>query len=849
MGKIALQISGMRCAGCVGEVGQAIAAVDGVTDVDVSLDEGRAIVQTLQAEPTPEPMVAAVREAGFEATVEEAVERDSPASPPPAESSHLASAKANEQEQPDAALSSDGERGETIRLDIEGMHCASCVSQVESSLAAVDGVAVAHVNLPLNQATVRLKPDSNAAADEAVVDSLLHAVERAGYRASTADTVDQLADWAKRETAEQQAWLRRFLVASAGLAYLILAEPLMLAPTMGGYLSLLIAAIVHIVSGAPFYRGALLRLKHGSANMDSLVALGSGAALAAAVAGQFGLIRPMPFLESVMILAFLSLGRWLESRARRSASAAIMSLMEMTEDTTRVVRGSRIVEVATRDVQIDEVMVVEPGESVPLDGRIIDGQSHLDESWLSGEAKPVAKREGDEVFAGAVNQTNALRVRVARGEDDTVLARVVQLVRDTQQTKTHVQRLADTVVAWFTPAVLLIAAVTMLSWWLMGEPYFGLHCTIAVLVVACPCALGLATPTAILVASGRAAKRGLLIRNAEALEVGGLVDAVLLDKTGTITAGEPQVAAIRVAAEVDENELLRLAASVESLSRHPLAKAIRKEAEQRDLPLDEASSLEVHDGEGVEGRLPDCTVWIGNERLLRRVLQVPSEQAIAAVPDELQAAADEQQGRGRTVVWVLREQQLLGWLAIADAASPGAAKAIETLKADKIRVAMATGDRRDTAEAIAREVGLEEIHAELQPADKLQLIERWRKEGRRVAMVGDGVNDSPALAAADLAVAMGAGADIALEAADVVLVERDLSAVVEVLGLARTTRRIIRQNLAWAFAYNVLLIPVAAGVFAVWGLSMQPALAAAAMALSSVSVVLNALRVRVRASD
>ena len=874
MTTILIEITGMHCQGCVRSVTGALTALPGVANVQVSLEQESASVD-LDAGISGAEMIPgieqAIRDCGFQL---QAISRDETAGVASGQSEandrtidpddkavplysigqlgqdarigpSLEESPSNfpTEDRPDspsretARSQSPSVAGFAIKLEIEGMHCASCVSQVESALSQVGQVASAHVNLPLKQATVR----TAKSASPVNVESLIDAVRRAGYSARVAlDSAERVEQIELRDLAERRGWLLRGAASAVALVLLLAAGPLAWIPSYGGWFSFVIASVLQIYAGGPFFIGAFRRLSAGSANMDTLVALGTGVAFAAAVAGHFGIGERMTFAEPAMIFTFLTTGKWLESRARGQASKAIFGLMKLTSDEAKVVRKGVAESVATRDVLCGETILVEPGETAPLDAIVSDGVSHMNESWLTGESTPVPKQVGETIFAGAINLDGALQANVTRELDDTTLAQVVHLVHETQQTKTDVQRLADQVVAWFVPIVLAIAFVTTIGWSVAGDWTSGVRCAVAVLVVACPCALGLATPMAILVGSSRGARRGILVKNAQSLESGGIVDVVLLDKTGTITAGQPEVVAVGVEPGVKDDVLLQIAASVESSSRHPLAAAIARRAKLEGLETRVASELVIHEGLGIEAKLDSDRILIGAARLLAREgIEVPAAQVE-------QAAVHEESSK--TVVWISKQDHLLGWIAIADHIPSESHEAVAELKRRGIEVVMLTGDQEKTAEAVAREVGVSRVKAELKPQDKLDFVDRLRREGRVVAMVGDGVNDGPALVAADVGLAMGAGADIAVDSADIVLVNSGLHGAVETLDLAKSTRSIVRQNLAWAFGYNVVLLPVAAGLFANVGLRLHPAMAAAAMAMSSISVVLNALRVGWRSS-
>ena len=583
---------------------------------------------------------------------------------------------------------------------------------------------------------------------------------------------------------------------------------------------------------------ALRVLRRGGANMDTLVALGTTTAyiagVYAAVAGSPGMYG----MDAAMILTFVTLGKWLEARAKGRASQAIASLAALTPVTASVVREGTPVPASIDEVHAGDLLLVRPGDRVPLDAEVVEGQAATDESWLTGESMPKSKAEGDTVLAGSVVLDRSLTVRVTKPAGETALDRVIELVRNAQESRPNVQRLADRVVAWFVPIVLLIAAVSLVVWQSAGAAWSeALVHAVAVLVVACPCAVGLATPTAVLVAGGRGAASGILVKEAAVFETASLVKHVLLDKTGTVTYGRPDVLRVESWCEgISQQEVLTVAAAAESLSTHPLAVAIVEEAEGEKLGTIDAKNLEVLPGRGVRADVEGRVVLLGNERL--------AEEAGVDLRERDSWLAD-QRRQGGTPVLVIVDNQLWGGLAVADAVRPTSAAAIAELNRLGLAVEMVTGDRQATADSIAQQVGLTLVKSEVLPEDKQKIVLERRAFGKSVAMVGDGINDAPALAAADVGIAIGSGADVAIESADIVLVQSDLGGVANSIVLSRAALRTIRQNLFWAFLYNVTLLPVAAGVLIpLGGPGLPPAAAAAAMAMSSVSVVANSLRLR-----
>jgi Cu+-exporting ATPase len=741
-----------------------------------------------------------------------------------------------------------------LTLPIEGMTCASCVNRVERYLRKTDGVVEANVNLATEQARVRFDPTVVGR------DELNRAVVAAGYavRAETAAAaVDGALDAAAEADARRrlretrQLGFEAAVAIAAGLVMMALAlwpTPFMALEQLNWVL-LVPATLVQFGLGRRFYVAALRAARHASANMSTLVVLGTTAAwlYSAAITLWPGLVmgaglEPMTYFDSAAVIIGLVLaGRWLEARAKSATIGAVRRLAGLQARVARVVRDGREVDVALIEVQAGDLVRVRPGEKVPVDGRIVEGASALDESMLTGESMPVAKGVGDEVIGATLNASGSFVFRATRVGRDTVLAQIVRLVEEAQGSKAPIQRVADAVTAWFVPAVLLLALATFVVWLVFGpEPRatFALVNLISVLVIACPCAMGLATPTAIMVGTGRGAEQGVLIRGGEALESAERIDTVVFDKTGTLTRGRPALADVVPAPGVDAEELLRVAAAVEKGSEHPLAAAILEGAAARGITIPGATGFEAAAGYGAHAHMDERVAVVGNARLMadHNVDLTPIAEAAATA-----AAA------ARTPVYVALEGRLLGLLAIADPIRSASAPAIAELHRRGIETWLLTGDQRLVGEAVAREVGISSDHviAEVRPADKVEQVRSLQARGRVVAMVGDGINDAPALAQADLGVAIGTGTDVAMEASDVTLVGGDPRLVATAISLSRQTMRTIRQNLFWAFAYNVILIPVAMGaLYPFTGLLLDPILAAGAMALSSVSVVANSLRLR-----
>lgn len=709
---------------------------------------------------------------------------------------------------------------QTVRLDIGGMTCATCAGRVEKVLRRRDGVLTAQVNLASEVATVAVAPGVLE------LEELVGVVERAGFTATpAASDAEARAARAARDRARDQRELALLGVAAALTVPLV--APMLLMPfgvewMLPGPVQLALALPVQVVVGARFYRGAAGALRGGSANMDVLVALGTTAAFALSVYG-LAVGGPLYFESAAAILTLVLLGKGLERRAKRSTTRAIEALVALQPEVARVEQPGGVVEVPAEAVGRGEVVVVRPGERVPVDGDVLSGQSSLDESLLTGESLPVPKAAGDPVTGGSINGEGLLRITATRVGEDSALARIIALVEGAQAGKAPIQRTVDRVAAVFVPVVVGIAVVTLLAWLLLGFPAEqAVLAAVAVLVIACPCALGLATPTALMVGTGAAAGAGILIKDAEALERAHAVDVVVFDKTGTLTEGQPKVRTLH-ALDGDDERMLTLAAAAQQGSEHPLARAVLEAAAGLELPRVEA--LTAVAGRGIRGRVAGVEVVVGSPTWL------------AELGHELathRGAIEEQEQTG-TVVLVAADGALLGWLGVADAPRPSARAAVQALKARGIASVMLTGDNRRTAAVVATALGIEEVRAEVLPGDKATEVERLRALGHTVAMVGDGVNDAPALAAADIGFAMSSGTDVAMHTAGITLMRPEPLLVADAIAVSRATTHKIRQNLFWAFVYNTLGLPLAA-----LGL-LTPVFAGGAMALSSVSVVGNAL--------
>jgi Cu+-exporting ATPase len=858
---VSVPVTGMTCASCVNRVEKAVAKVAGVERVAVNLATERATVSYDPDETNVREIARAVERAGYGV----AELPPEPTRPMTAPVTVVLPASGKGTAEPAAA---DGD-AEAV-LPIEGMTCASCVRRVEKSLAKVPGVADANVNFATEQAVVRFDP---VVAD---LGDLRAAVEKAGYRVGagveeiaaplaapvapvpTAPAVTApspaeaaLAERERRRDREiadlKRKWQVSLVIGLGMMALMFL--PLPIAPWNLSPLLLIAATVVQFWAGGEFYRQTWAAAKHGATNMNTLVVVGTSAAygysafvtLWPELAARWSLPFHLYFESAVIIIALVLLGRWLEARAKRSTGEAIKALMGLQAKTARVIRGGVEQDIPVEQVVAGDLVRVRPGEKIPVDGVVREGQSAVDESMLTGESMPVAKRAGDTVFGATINRTGGFVFEATKVGRDTTLAQIMRLVEEAQGSKAPMQRLADAVSARFVPAVLILAALTFVGWMVLGpEPRvsLALQAAIAVLVIACPCALGLAAPTAIMVGTGKAAENGILVRGGEALEQARRIDTIVLDKTGTLTRGKPAVTETVAADGVPSDDVLRLAAALEVGSEHPLGEAIVTLARTQGLEIPAATAFASITGRGILGQVDGRDVLVGNRALLE-----DHHVAVAALADDAARLA----AGGATPVYVAVAGRPAGVIGVADTLKPDSRKAVAELRALGLDVWMLTGDNRATADAIARQAGIapDRVLADVLPGQKAEQVRALQGEGKIVAMVGDGINDAPALAQADLGIAIGTGTDVAMAASDITLIGGDLGHIVTAIALSRRTVATIRQGLFWAFAYNVALIPLAMGLlYPFTGIVLNPMIAAGAMALSSVSVVTNALRLR-----
>lgn len=795
--KVDIPITGMTCAACVATVEKTLKNIEGVKDVVVNLASEKATILT-EKPLDIEEIARAVKSGGYGVLISR------------------------------------------IDFAVKGMTCAACVGAVERALKGLEGVLNVTVNLASEKASVEYVPSIVSFTD------FKRVVAEAGYTAEeiTEEYIDKERELREREFRV----LKRTFIISAILTAPVIIGSIFPIPILSNWFVLfMISTPVQFWAGMRFHRAAWSALKHRTTNMNTLISIGTFAAYIYSTIATFspslfergGLSPDVYYDTSATIITLILLGRLLEAKARGRTSEAIKRLMRLQPKTARVLRNDQEKEILIDEVTVGDIVIVKPGERIPVDGEIIEGYSTVDESMLTGESLPIEKSIGDRVYGGTINKAGSFRLKATKIGKETALGQIIRLVEEAQGSKAPIQRLADKVASVFVPSVILIALVTFTAWFFFapGRSFtVALMNFIAVLIIACPCALGLATPTAIMVGTGRGAERGILIRDAEALELAHKVQCIVLDKTGTITKGEPEVTDIMVSDETNEQEVLRLAASAERLSEHPLGEAIIREALKRGIELTKASNFMAIPGGGVRATVNNRDIFIGNQRLM----ETEGIDTLEFLP-----IAETLSDEAKTPVFVAIDGKVMAVIAIADTVKEGSIQAIRDLKDMGIEVSMLTGDRKKTAQAIARITGVERIFSDVLPDQKVEVVRSLKEEKKVTAMVGDGINDAPALIEADIGIAIGTGTDIAIEASDITLIKGDLRSVVEAIRLSKQTMKTIKQNLFWAFFYNVIGIPIAAGLlYPFGGPFLNPMIASGAMAFSSVSVVTNSLRLR-----
>jgi Cu+-exporting ATPase len=805
--RIDLPIVGMSCAACAATVQKSLAELRGVVKANVNIATNQATVHIQPELIVPADLISRIRKSGY-----------------------------------DVGTAS-------VEIPIQGMHCASCVQAIEKALLREKGITKAAVNLANEKAKVDYIPSL------ITLSGIKNVIEQTGYKVLTLPEEGESEDYEANIRKKEYNTLRIkfFIGAILGLIIFFGSMPHWfpwVPPLLNNYFVLwALATPVQFWIGGQFYRGAWSAFRHKNADMNTLISVGTSAAylysVFAAVFPSFfeaGGIRPEVFFDtSAMIIVLILLGRLLEARAKGRTSDAIKKLAGLQPKTARVKRAGKEIDIPVDQVLVGDEVLVRPGEKIPVDGVVLSGKTAVDESMITGESMSVKKEAGDEVIGATINKSGSFWFRATKVGKDTALAQIIKLVRDAQGSKAPIQRLADVIASYFVPIVISIAIATFVVWFNFGPKpalTFSLLNFVAVMIVACPCALGLATPTAVMVGTGKGAENGILIKGGESLEMAHQIDTIVFDKTGTLTKGEPEVTDILVAKGIQEEKILQVAASIEKMSEHPLGEAVVQGAEERNIPLLEVDDFQAIQGRGIESRLEGKYVLIGSAYLM-------DENKVAIHDFEDKAAHFS--AEGKTPIYVAIENKLAGLVAVADTLKNDATRALQKLRDKNIDLIMLTGDNKRTAQAIAKKAGISKVIPEVLPGDKVEQIRLLQSDGKKVAMVGDGINDAPALAQADLGIAIGSGTDVAMEAADITLIQDDLSGVVKAIALSQQTLRVIKQNLFWAFFYNTLGIPVAAGIlYPFFGILLSPIIASAAMAFSSVSVVSNSLRLRRR---
>jgi len=807
------KINGMTCAACAKAVERSVKKLDGTAEANVNIATDKLALTYDDAKLKPADITNAISKAGYEAVAEKSTKE--------------------------------------VNIPIQGMTCAACAKAIERAVGKLNGVEAVSVNLATEKANIHYNPDRLRLSE------IKQAIAKAGYKALEIEGNNRVDEDKLRKEKEIRTLWTKFIVSAVfavPLLYIamgaMLGWPLPKALDPMDYplfyaLVEIFLTIPVVIAGYRFYVVGFKAILHRSPNMDSLIAMGTSAAVLYSLystyrisIGDFMYVEDLYFETAGVIITLILLGKSLEAVSKGRTSEAIKKLMGLAPKTAIVLQEDKELEIPIEEVEVNDIIVVKPGSKIPVDGEVVEGLTAIDESMLTGESIPVEKKPGDKVFAASMNKTGSIRFKATRVGSDTALAQIIKLVEDAQGSKAPIAQMADIVSGYFVPIVFAIATLSALAWYFIGgeTPVFSLTIFIAVLVIACPCALGLATPTAIMVGTGKGAEYGVLIKGGEALESTHKIKTIVFDKTGTITEGRPEVTDIVNTDIIDRNKLLQLAASAEKGSEHPLGEAIVRGAEKENLELLKVEGFNAIPGHGIEVQIEGRNVLLGNRKLM-------TERNISL--SGLEAESDRLAAEGKTPMYAAIDNQPAGIIAVADIVKESSARAIRKLHDMGIEVAMITGDNRKTAEAIARQVDIDRVLAEVLPQDKADEVKKLQAEGKRVAMVGDGINDAPALAQADIGIAIGSGTDVAMESADIVLMRSDLMDVPTAIQLSKSTIRNIKQNLFWAFGYNVAGIPVAAGLLHLFGGPLlNPILAAAAMSLSSVSVLSNALRLK-----
>ncbi|HWR61059.1 MAG TPA: heavy metal translocating P-type ATPase [Clostridia bacterium] len=807
------KINGMTCAACAKAVERAVKKLDGTAEANVNIATDKLALTYDETKLKPADIMNAIAKAGYEAAAEKSTKE--------------------------------------VNIPIQGMTCAACAKAIERAVGKLNGVETVSVNLATEKANIHYDPDRLRLSE------IKQAIAKTGYKALEIENNNQVdEDKLRKEKEIRTLWTKFTVSAVFAVPLLYIAMGAMLGWPLPKALDPmdypLFYALVEIfltipvvIAGYRFYTVGFKAILHRSPNMDSLIAMGTSAAVLYSLystyrisIGDFMYVEDLYFETAGVIITLILLGKSLEAVSKGRTSEAIKKLMGLAPKTAIVLQEDKEIEIPIEEVEVNDIIVVKPGSKIPVDGEVVEGLTAIDESMLTGESIPVEKKPGDKVFAASMNRTGSIRFKATRVGSDTALAQIIKLVEDAQGSKAPIAQMADIVSGYFVPIVFAIATLSALAWYFIGgeTPVFSLTIFIAVLVIACPCALGLATPTAIMVGTGKGAEYGVLIKGGEALESTHKIKTIVFDKTGTITEGRPEVTDIVNTDIIDRNKLLQLAASAEKGSEHPLGEAIVRGAENENLEILKVEGFNAIPGQGIEVQIEGRNILLGNRKLM-------TERNISL--SGLEAESDRLAAEGKTPMYAAIGNQPAGIIAVADIVKESSARAIRKLHDMGIEVAMITGDNRKTAEAIARQVGIDRVLAEVLPQDKANEVKKLQAEGKRVAMVGDGINDAPALAQADIGIAIGSGTDVAMESADIVLMRSDLMDVPTAIQLSKSTIRNIKQNLFWAFGYNVAGIPVAAGLLHLFGGPLlNPILAAAAMSLSSVSVLSNALRLK-----